>query len=107
MAEDLRLELAAMVGPAEWRWLSPHAERGALFWVDAGLDLVEVGVAIARDDVATVNRWLAEALVVKPSPLQIETWGQQTRCFQSLIVQPFVLVQDLVQDPSSPSSPLN
>jgi hypothetical protein len=95
MAEDLKLELAAMVGPAEWRWLSPHAERGALFLVDTGLDLAEVGLAIAHDDVATVNRWVAEALLTKPSPLQIEAWEQQqTRCFQSLIVQPFVLVQD-------------
>ncbi len=95
MAEDLKRELAAMVGPAEWRWLSPHAERGALFLVDDGLDLAEVGLAIAYDDVATVNRWLAEALLTKPSPLQIEAWEQQqTRCFQSLIVQPFVLVQD-------------
>ncbi len=95
MAEDLKLELAAMVGPAEWRWLSPHAERGALFVVDAGLDLAEVGLAIARDDVATVNRWLAEALLAKPSPRQIKTWEQEmTKCLQSLIVQPFVLVQD-------------
>jgi hypothetical protein len=63
--------------------------------VDAGLDLAEVGSAIAHDDVATVNRWLAEALLAKPSPLQIKTWDQQrTKCFQSLIVQPFVLVQD-------------
>lgn len=95
MSQDLKQELTEMVGPAEWRWLSPHAERGAVVLVDGNLDLADVGVAIATDDVATVNHWLAEALLAKPSPQQIQAWeqaiGQQ---FQSLIVQPFVLVQE-------------
>ena len=94
MSQDLRAELAEMVGPAEWRWLSPHADRGAVVLVDPLLDLVNVGVAIATDDVATVNRWMAEALLTKPSPEQMQTWAQALgKRFQSLIVQPFVLVQ--------------
>ncbi|NJL47175.1 MAG: DUF2288 domain-containing protein [Leptolyngbyaceae cyanobacterium SM2_5_2] len=95
MTQDLKLELADMVGPAEWRWLSPHAERGAVVLVDESLDLAEVGVAIATDNVATVNRWIAEALITKPSSLQLEIWEQTAgKRFQSLIVQPYVLVQD-------------
>ncbi|QQE64988.1 hypothetical protein GFS31_16730 [Leptolyngbya sp. BL0902] len=95
MTQDLKAELTEMVGPAEWRWLSPHADRGAVVLVDARLDLAEVGVAIATDDVAAVNRWMAEALITKPSPHQLETWAQAVgKRFQSLIVQPFVLVQD-------------
>ncbi|MGF1570296.1 MAG: DUF2288 domain-containing protein [Nodosilinea sp.] len=96
MTQDLKLELAEMVGPAEWRWLSPHAKRGAVVIVAVGLDLAEVGVALATDDVPTVNRWIAEALITRPTPAQLETWGQNAQQrFQSLIVQPFVLVQDL------------
>jgi hypothetical protein len=95
MTQDLKLELAEMVGSAEWRWLSPHAERGAVVLVDQSLDLAEVGVAIATDNVATVNRWIAEALLTKPSSVQLEAWGQMaSKRFQSLIVQPYVLVQD-------------
>ncbi len=95
MTHDLKLELADMVGPAEWRWLSPHAERGAVVLVDESLDLADVGVAIATDNVATVNRWIAEALLTKPTSLQVEAWQQATsKRFQSLIVQPYVLVQD-------------
>lgn len=63
--------------------------------VDPQLDLVEVGMAIATDNTATVNRWIAEALITKPSPFQLEIWDQTAKKqFQSLIVQPFVLVQD-------------
>lgn len=84
-----------MMGPAEWRWLSPHADKGSVVLVDPALDLVEVGYAIATDDVATVDRWIAEALLTKPTSVQMSEWGQsQSKQFTSLIVQPFVLVQD-------------
>jgi hypothetical protein len=97
MTQELKQELSEMVGPAEWRWLSPHANRGAVVMVDPDLDLAEVGVAIATDDVSTVNRWIAEELLTKPSLGQMETWEQNaTKRFQSLIVQPFVLVQDSI-----------
>ncbi|HIK43436.1 MAG TPA: DUF2288 family protein [Leptolyngbyaceae cyanobacterium M65_K2018_010] len=95
MTDNLKLELTALIGPAQWRWLMPHAERGALVLVDQDLDLADVGLAIATDDVATVNRWIAEALITKPSPQQLETWQQAAdKPFRSLIVQPYVLVQD-------------
>jgi hypothetical protein len=99
MTQDLKLELAEMVGPAEWKWLSPHASRDAVVVVDEKLELAEVGVALATDDVPTVNRWIAEALIAKPTPNQLESWEQNAeKRFQSLIVQPFVLVQDSLTD---------
>ncbi len=95
MSQDLKQELTDMLAPADWAWISPHANRGAVVVVDRQLDLVEVGVAIATDNTAVVNRWIAEALITKPSPLQLEVWDQAAKKqFQSLIVQPFVLVQE-------------
>ncbi|MBD2107375.1 DUF2288 domain-containing protein [Nodosilinea sp. FACHB-13] len=95
MSQDLKQELTDMLAPADWAWISPHANRGAVVVVDRQLDLVEVGMAIATDNTAAVNRWIAEALITKPSPLQLEVWDQATKKqFQSLIVQPFVLVQE-------------
>ncbi|MGB3310127.1 MAG: DUF2288 domain-containing protein [Nodosilinea sp.] len=95
MTQDLKHELSEMVAPADWAWISPHANRGAVVVVDQSLDLAEVGVAIATDNVTVVNHWIAEALLTKPSPFQLEIWDQTTKKqFQSLIVQPFVLVQD-------------
>ncbi|PZO43576.1 MAG: DUF2288 domain-containing protein [Leptolyngbya sp.] len=94
MSQDLKQELSAMLAPADWAWISPHANRGAVVVVDPQLDLVEVGVAIATDDAIAVNRWIAEELITKPSPLQLEAWDQAAKKrFHSLIVQPFVLVQ--------------
>ncbi len=101
MTQDLKLELAEMVGPAEWRWLSPHANRDALVLVNRELELADVGVALATDDVSAVNRWIAEELITKPTPDQLKTWERNAeKRFQSLIVQPFVLVQDSLADES-------
>lgn len=97
MQQNLRLELAEMVEPAEWSWLSPHATRDALVVVDNQLDLVDVGYAIATDDVSKVNRWIAENLLAKPTAEQMASWleAKQKR-FKALIVQPYVLVQDSI-----------
>ncbi|MBD3882095.1 DUF2288 domain-containing protein [Phormidium tenue FACHB-886] len=94
--EDLRAELTKMVDEAEWEWLMPHAQRDALVMVNSALDLVEVGVAIASDNVPTVQHWISEQLIYKPSPEQLSDWaGDRSHRFNALIVQPYVLAQDL------------
>lgn len=94
--QDLRAELAESLDEAEWDWLAPHAERESLILVDPRLNLLDVGVAIANDNVSYVQRWIDEALIYKPSPLQVADWSQNlTKRFQALIVQPFVLIQEM------------
>ncbi|HEY9700347.1 MAG TPA: DUF2288 domain-containing protein [Trichocoleus sp.] len=93
--QDLKAELAEMVDEAEWEWLIPHAKRDALILVSQALSLVDVGAAIANDDVSAVQQWIGTQQIYKPSPEQLATWGQdQTHRFNALIVQPYVLVQD-------------
>lgn len=93
---DLRDELKESVDQAEWDWLMPHAERDAVIIVASGLDLVEVGMAIANDQVASVQRWIDDRLIYKPSIQQKAVWEQdQTKRFTALIVQPYVLIQEM------------
>jgi hypothetical protein len=93
---DLRAELTEMLDEAEWEWLMPHVKRDAVVIVAPGLNLVDVGVAIASDNTTSVQRWISEQQIYKPSPEQISTWEQeQTHRFNALIIQPYVLVQDL------------
>ncbi|GAB4474639.1 MAG: DUF2288 domain-containing protein [Elainellaceae cyanobacterium] len=92
--QDLRAELAGTMGEAEWDWLMPHAERNALVLVGEGLDLLDVGVAIASDHTTMVQRWIDEGLIQKPSPEQIKAWSNsRNKRFNALILQPYVLVQ--------------
>ncbi|MFE4105743.1 DUF2288 domain-containing protein [Almyronema epifaneia] len=95
MTQDLKLELAEMVAPALWSDLIPHAKRDAIVVVTPQMDLVEVGVAIATDDVAAVQRWIGEQLIAKPTPEQLTDWNADARKqLKTLIIQPYVLVQD-------------
>ncbi|MDV3351519.1 DUF2288 domain-containing protein [Leptothoe sp. LEGE 181152] len=99
MTQDLRQDLANMVGPTEWNWLKPHIARDTVVFVDPQLDLVEVGMALTNDNVQFVQRWIGEQLITKPSREQLQTWGVDgpPNRLQSLIVQPYVLVQEILQ----------
>jgi len=92
---DLRAELTETLDEAEWEWLIPHVQRDAVIVVAGGLDLVDVGIAIASDNISEVQNWIDEALITKPSPAQMGEWNlQRTKRFDTLIVQPYVLVQE-------------
>lgn len=93
---DLRAELAEELDEAEWNWLMPHAKRDTVIVVSQDLDLLDVGVAIANDNVPLVQDWIASAALQKPSSEQLSAWNaEQTKRFRALIVQPYVLVQVL------------
>jgi len=93
--QDLRAELAENLDEAEWNWLIPHVQRDAVVVVAAQLDLLDVGVAIASDNVSSVQHWIGEQLIYKPLPTQLANWmGDRTKRFNTLIVQPYVLVQE-------------
>lgn len=94
--QNFRAELVEAVDEAEWNWLEPHAERDSVIIVALELDLVDVGEAIAADNTQRVQRWIEEALIQKPSPTQIINWNQnRNKRFRALIVQPYVLVQEI------------
>jgi hypothetical protein len=93
--QDLRSELAETLDEAEWDWLAPHARRDLVILVAFGLDLLDVGMAIATDDAPCIQHWIDEALIQKPSPEQLSVWNQNlSKRFQALIVQPYVLIQE-------------
>ncbi|NEP45839.1 MAG: DUF2288 domain-containing protein [Okeania sp. SIO2H7] len=93
--EDIRAKLKENLDVAEWDWLIPHVKRDALVVVTPDLDLLDVGVAIASDNVSSVQRWISEALIYKPSAEQISEWNQdRAKKFDAIIVDPFVVVKE-------------
>lgn len=91
-----REELASKVDVIDWLTLRAHLQRGGLVVVDRLLELSEVGVALAADDVKTVERWLLSGVIGKPSAEQITAWdAQQDKVFGCLIVSPYVLIQEV------------
>lgn len=93
---DLRTELLESLDEAEWEWLIPHVQRDAVILVAIGLNLVDVGEAIASDNTLSVQQWIDEQLITKPSVTQLGEWNSDPqKRFNTLIVQPYVLVQEI------------
>lgn len=93
---DLREQLTENLDEAIWEWLIPHHERDVVVIVTRELDLLDVGEAIANDNTSSVQHWINEQLIYKPSPQQVSDWNEnRSKRFNALIVDPFVLVQEL------------
>lgn len=82
------------MGPAPSGDLRAHAARGALFVVHEDLDLLEVAVAVARDDAARVTAWIASRQLRRPDKAEYESFSSPAASWwTTVVVQPFVLAQ--------------
>ncbi len=91
----LRAEIAETLDEAEWEWLIPHVQRDVVVVVAENLDLVDVGVALATDNVSSIQHWISEQLIGKPTFAQLQVWNNdRTKRFKAAIVQPYVLIQE-------------
>lgn len=93
---EIKNQLKQELADVEWRDLISHAQRDILIVVNASLDLLEVGLAIATDQVNIVQNLISQNLIHKPTPEQLSNWNSTPeKQFKTLIVQPFVLVQSV------------
>jgi hypothetical protein len=94
--DNIREQLAELLDEAELEWLKPHIQKDAVIIVDTELDLLDVGVAIASDNMQSVQRWIGEQLLVKPSTEILDRWNAQPdRRFQAIIIQPYILIKEI------------
>jgi hypothetical protein len=93
--EDLRDKLTKELQVVEWDALLPHFERDAIVTVDQSLNLIEVGIAMANDNSQIVGAWLKDKLLNRPDEDQSAGWVKEKKHFQFIIVQPYVLVQEV------------
>ncbi len=92
---ELRTHLLDLIDKASWEWLEEHAIEGRLMIVAANLELVEVGLALAEDDISIVKQWLDDGWLYRPTEAQINHWQKfKDLEFESLIIQPFVLSRE-------------
>jgi len=100
----LRAKLQGEVLDTPWRELSPHVARHAVLLVAPDLDLLDVAVVLAHDDVSRLQSWLETGRVGRPSDSLIEAWATEAPRFQAVIVQPWVLAQVIERRSAAPSA---
>ena len=95
----LHAKLLGETASIAWLELQPFFARGALLWVNPELDLVAVALALAQDDKASMSAWLTAAQVDKITAPQAQDWLQRDPCLWSVVVAPWVLVQERAAAP--------
>ena len=92
--QNIRSKLEAEIGPADWKVIRPHFLRGAIIIVSPDLDLIDVAVKVAEDDTTSIKVWIEDGKLTKPFPEDAKRWEEEMEEVTSLVVDPFVLVQD-------------
>ena len=96
--ENIREQLKELLDEAELEWLKPHIQKDVVIIVDTELDLLDVGVAIASDNTQSIQHWVGEQLLVKPSQEILDRWNANPeRRFQAIIIQPYILVKEMAE----------
>jgi hypothetical protein len=95
-SEDiLRAKLNAETGKLAWKELERHFARGVVIKVAGDLDLVDVALAVARDDKAAVEGWLAQGRITRASTEDAQTWHAEQSQFWAVVAAPWVLIQEV------------
>ncbi|MBF0471604.1 MAG: DUF2288 family protein [Gammaproteobacteria bacterium] len=88
------LPLQQEIGTLPWSELQPHFARGVVIAVVPQLELIAVAAAMVADDMVTVSRWLTEQQIAPVSDTQAKTWWDDNTQLLSIVVAPWVLVQE-------------
>lgn len=95
---DLKEKLEKDILDTNWKPLAEHFARGAVYLLDNDLDLIEVGVAMAQDDVSQIKTWLDDGLMCPPTPEEATHFAKDSDIyFNMLIIEPYVLIQRKLQ----------
>ncbi|MDB5761089.1 MAG: hypothetical protein JWQ21_84 [Herminiimonas sp.] len=76
-----------------WKELLRHFAAGTVIAVSDELDLVDVAVRISNDDKTSVAQWMSDNRVAKVSDAQAATWLEADAALWTVVVRPWVLVQ--------------
>ena len=92
---DPREKLRSEIMPARWPELRYQFARGGLLLVSGSADLLEVALALASDDREAVQQLLASGQLWRTRDDDARRFEAEACRFQFVIVQPWVLAQEL------------
>ena len=93
----LKQKLHEQTALIAWKELQRFFAQGVVIWVDDDCDLVEIGSFIAGDQTKKIAALLASTKLAAVSSEQAKNWFERDASLWSLVVAPFVLVQEGAQ----------
>jgi len=92
--ELVRAKLNSETAKIAWQELQRFFAAGQTLFVAADLDLIDVAFTFQQDDAKQVKRWLQQELVYPVSDPQAQDWLKQDSVLWTVVVKPWVLVQN-------------
>lgn len=89
----LRAKINLETAAYPWSELLRHFATGTVLAVEPGLDLVEVALHMAEDHADEITTLLAKNQLAKVSDEQAKTWLDQDCQLWTVVVKPWILVQ--------------
>lgn len=89
-----RAKLNHETAEINWRDLQKLFAQGAVYAVAAEADLIEVALQISLDNAAAVKAWLDDGTFAAVSDELALKWFEADAVLWSVVVKPWVLVQD-------------
>jgi hypothetical protein len=93
--ELIRAKLVSETAKIAWSELQRFFAAGQALFVVAELDLIEVAFSFQQDDAGRVKGWLQQKMVYPVTNLQARQWINRDDIVWTVVVKPWVLVQDL------------
>lgn len=97
----LRARLNSETARFQWKELQRFFAAGAVIAVSDTLDLVDVALRVAIDDKTAIAQWMAEGRVGKVSDAQAAAWLAQDLALWTVVVKPWILVQQRDSNPGT------
>ncbi len=93
--KELYVKFEKEVLDTDWELIKPHHTRQALFIVEPHLDLIQLAIDVALDNVSSVKNAMELNLLRYPSNNEIEKWdiSPNNKIGKFLIVSPYVFLQ--------------
>ncbi len=97
--EVLRAKINAETAQIAWTGVERFFAQGRAVFVRPELDLVDVGLVIAKNDSTQLEQWMNARLVQPVTIQQAREWVSVDALMWSVVVRPWILVQPvLVKD---------
>ena len=103
--DALRAKLLGETARAPWRELERFFAQGLLLMAQPGVDLIEVGMALAEDDSARFGQWLDAGQAGPVSDAQALAWSETDATLWTMVIKPWVLVQQTTDAADSTAEP--
>jgi len=92
---NLRQKFKTELDTCTWNLLDKNIDRGAVLIIH-DLDILDVAVAIAEDQVQTISNWLSNKQIESVPPEESKKDREGT--FQYLIIQPYVIIKKVSEN---------